>query len=132
LDKLMEIVLFRRNGAKVIVQQMTFAIKTSQGYRLGSISRDVTQLKQVEEELRASEARFRRLVEASPIPMWTNTDGVITYVNSAALQALGAAHPDQILRRPATDFIHPDYHALVEERVSQMVEGEKSAPLMEE
>lgn len=132
LDKLMEIVLFHRSGTKLIVQQMTFGIKTNQGYRLGSIIRDVTKLKHVEEELRASEARFRRLVEASPIPMWTNTDGVITYVNSAALQALGATHSDQVLGRPATDFIHPDYHALVEERVSQMVEAQKSVPLMEE
>jgi len=132
LNKLLEIELFRRDGTKVIVQQMTFGIKTNQGYRLGSIIRDVTKLKQVEEELRASEARFRRLVEVSPIPMWTNTNGMITYVNSAALRALGATHPDQVLGRPATDFIHPDYHALVEERVSQMVEAENSAPLMEE
>jgi PAS domain S-box-containing protein len=36
------------------------------------------------------------------------------------------------LGRPATDFIHPDYHALVQERVSQMVGAETSAPLMEE
>jgi PAS domain S-box-containing protein len=132
LDKLIEIELFRRDGTKVIVQQMTFGIETNQGYRLGSIIRDVTKLKQIEEELRASEARFRRLVEASPIPIWTNTNGVIAYVNPAALRALGAAHPDQVLGRPATDFIHPDYHALVEERVSQMVEAETSAPLIEE
>jgi PAS domain S-box-containing protein len=132
LDRLIEIELFRPDGTKVTAQQMTFGIKTNHGYRLGSIIRDVTKLKQVEEELKASEARFRRLVEASPIPMWTNTNGVITYVNSAALRALGATLPDQVLGRPATDFIHPDYHALVEERVSQMVEAENSAPLMEE
>jgi signal transduction histidine kinase len=36
------------------------------------------------------------------------------------------------LGRPGTDFIHSDYHALVEERVSKMVGAEKSAPLMEE
>jgi PAS domain S-box-containing protein len=132
LDKLIEIELFRRDGMKVIVQQMTFGIKTNQGYRLGSIIRDITQLKQAEEGLKASEARFRRLVEASPIPMWTNTNGIITYINSAALQALNATHPDQVLGRAATDFIHPDYHTLVQERVSHMVEAEKSAPLIEE
>jgi PAS domain S-box-containing protein len=132
LERLMEIELVRRDGTKVIVQQMTFGIKTNHGYRLGSIIRDVTKLKQVEEELRASEARFRRLVEASPIPMWTNTNGIITYVNSAALRALGTTQPDQVLGRPATDFIHPDYHALVQERVLQMVEAETSAPPMEE
>jgi len=97
LNKPMEIVLSHSDGTKIIVQQMAFGSKTHQGYRLGSIIRDITQLKRTEEELRASEARYRRLVEASPIPMWINKDWIITYINPVGLKVLGATRPTRLL-----------------------------------
>jgi PAS domain S-box-containing protein len=132
LDRLVEIELFHRDGTRVIAQQLAFGIKTNQGYRLGSIIRDITKLKQVEEELRVSEEKYRRLVEASPIPMWINQGEIITYVNPSALRVLGATHPEQIVGRPILDFVHPDYHAVVKERISQMREEGRTAPLLEE
>ena len=50
LDIPMEVELFRRDGTKIYIEQIAFSIKTKQGYRLGSVNRDITQLKQAEVE----------------------------------------------------------------------------------
>lgn len=93
---------------------------------------DITAHKQAEKALRESEEKYRRLIEVSPVAMWINQDGIITYMNPAALRILGAAQLEQVVGRAAFDFIHPDYHAVVRERITEMVEQEKIvAPLQE-
>jgi PAS domain S-box-containing protein len=64
--------------------------------------------------------------------MWINKDGIITYMNPAALSVLGATHLEQVTGRAALNFIHPDYHSMVIKRISQMVDEEKVVPLLEE
>jgi PAS domain S-box-containing protein len=44
-----------RNGEQIYIQQTIFPIKTGKGYRLGSITRDVTQPKKIEERMARDE-----------------------------------------------------------------------------
>jgi PAS domain S-box-containing protein len=73
----------------------------------GSI-RDVRERERLERELRASEARYRYLVDNSPDIVWTaDADGIITYMSETSEAVLGWP-PDEIVGRHLTTFIHPD------------------------
>jgi len=88
--------------------------------------------KLAEEALRESEERYRRLVEASPIPMWINKDGFITYMNPAALRTLGYRNSIRLWEGPPGTLSIPTTMDWVKERISRMMAGGKTAPLLEE
>lgn len=84
-----------------------------------------------EETLRDSEARYRSLAELSPDAIFINCDDRICYVNPVFMKLLGAESANQLLGKSPFEFIHPDDHAMVRERIQQILEGE-IAPLAEE
>jgi two-component system, LuxR family, sensor kinase FixL len=124
----------RKDGQLVVLETNGVPFFDANGKLLGyrGIDRDITERKRSEKALQESEERYRRLVEVSPIPMWINQNGLITYMNPAALQTLGATQLDQVIGMEALDFIHPDYLAIVKERISHMVVDDEIVPLMEE
>lgn len=96
------------------------------------ILQDVTLRRQMEQNLRESEERYRRLVELAPAPIVVHTNGKIVFVNTAALKMIGATKPEQLLGKPVLDFVHPDYHRLVKARIRKMIKDGKHVPPVEE
>ena len=84
-----------------------------------------------EQELRASEERYRRLVEVLPVSVVVSVEGKIVVVNTAAAKLAGTL-PEKLVGRGVFDFIHPDYHAIVRERIRWVVEKDLDAPFIEE
>ncbi len=75
--------------------------------RLLSISRDVTEQRQIEEALRRSEQELSDFFENAPIGLhWVGPDGSILRVNKAELDLLGYTR-DEYLNRNIADF-HAD------------------------
>ena len=87
-------------------------------------------LKQSEETLRASEQRYRGLVEMSPEAVFVNRNQRLEYANPAALGLFGARAPDQLLGKSPYDLFHSDYHPIVRERLRTLLAG-KPVPLIE-
>jgi PAS domain S-box-containing protein len=84
-----------------------------------------------EEALVESERRYRRLVEFSPDAIFIKRANRIVFANQRCLKLFGASSPEQVLGKTVFDFIHPDFHAIMTERLGLMETG-NPVPLIDE
>jgi PAS domain S-box-containing protein len=99
--------------------------------RFIGVNREVTAEKQAVEAVRQSEERYRGLVELSPEAVFVNRNDRIVLVNPAGLQLFGASSAEQLLGKSPFEVFHPDYHAVMRERIDKLLAGQR-APLLEE
>lgn len=80
--------------------------RTNEGYTVG-IYTDINERKRTENDLHASEERYRRLVQISPDAIFVDCDGVVVFANETAARMIGVAD--------ANDLIGTDVLALAAE-----------------
>jgi PAS domain S-box-containing protein len=126
--------LKRYDGTPIWVVDRARAVRDPQGtilYYDGSLV-DITEQRRSEEALRASEARYRALVESSPDGIGIHQDGRIVFINPAGARLLGAQSPDELVGKSVMDLLHPDYREVVRERIQRgLATGQPAPPLME-
>ena len=93
---------------------------------------DVTDARLMVAAVQASEARFRALVEWSPDAIVVHRDGKIIFVNPATLDMFGAKTPYELVGKAMLDRVHPDFRAMVMERVKKVSKLTNIAPPMME
>ncbi|MDD5142036.1 PAS domain S-box protein [Methanoregula sp.] len=94
------------------------------GNRVGAIEviRDITERKQTEEIVRASEGKFRSLVEEVPDFILVHRNGKLLFVNRAASESTGYAHED-LIGKSMLDFIVPEDRERVIASMKQRMMG---------
>jgi PAS domain S-box-containing protein len=106
-----EVQVRRRDGMPIWVSQNVRALHSKDGTVEGyeGIVEDITARKEAEAALRASEERYRNIIEvASDIVYRMDERGMFTYCNPTSLRLLGYA-PDELIGRHALALVHPAY-----------------------
>ncbi len=97
-----------------------------------SLAQDITEQKNIEKKLQASEYKYRTLIEHSPFAYVIHQNGKIVFANNTALQMAAADTIDDLIGLPMMDFVTPEYQAIAEQRQRNMYETGEAAPIMEQ
>jgi len=80
---------------------------------------------QAEAELRESEERYRKLLEAAPVGIAVHSEGKIVFTNPAGMRLLGGSSEAQIIGRSILQIIHPDRLKQAQSRIQRLLAGEE-------
>lgn len=129
-----EWITFADDGRRALLETIKTPMYDDRGSLIGvlGIGRDITERKRTEEDLRASEARYRGLVELFPEAIYIHTGGKLVFANSRGARLLGVERPEDLYGREALDFVHPDYREFVTNRIKSAFERDRFNPPVEE
>jgi diguanylate cyclase (GGDEF)-like protein/PAS domain S-box-containing protein len=82
--------------------------------------------------LERSKAHNQKLAELAPDAIFIYSDGVINFVNSAAVTLLGAANADEIIGKNVHEIMHPDYRPSAGQSIAGKLARERTTPLFAE
>ncbi len=114
-----------RPGAAEWISQHFYAIPDAQGKvaRVVILTEDISERKRKEDALKASEEKFRNLVEQMGEVFYSiDTQGLIEYT-SPSIQALLGFTPEELLGRKVFELIHPEDHEKVVRGLSDAIRG---------
>ncbi len=81
------------------------------------------------EDISENEQRYRDLVEHLPLGIGILSDGKLMFINISGARMMAAAKPEDLTGRNFLDFVHPDYHGIVEVRTLKAQQGEPTLPM---
>ena len=119
-----EVLYRRRDGSCVDVEVSGSVISYGGREIICTVVRDITERKQAEAELRASEERYRLLFKNNPHPMWVYDLETLKFiaVNQAAIQHYGYTR-DEFLNMTIADIRPPQALPQLLENISQVDVG---------
>ncbi len=109
--------MVRGDGSTFVAEIST--TRTRDG-RFLAIVRDITARREAADAARRAEQSFRALLDVLPDAVVVHHQGIVVYVNATAVRYIGVSGPEDLVGTRVIDFVHPDDHALVIDRIRVM------------
>ncbi len=90
---------------------------------------DITDRLKAENNLKASEDRYRKLVKHLPDAIVVHDGKIILFANDQAADMAGVKSGKILHGQPISAFIHPEYKEILSERVKKIVDGKTLDPI---
>lgn len=103
----------RRDGSTYPVDMTLQYFASEKPPSVIAIAQDITARKQAEQALEESEERYRSLAELSLDGIVVHADGLIVYANAQAMRIAEVKRLEDLIGRPAGNFVHPEDLATV-------------------
>ncbi|MHA2244266.1 MAG: PAS domain S-box protein [Candidatus Hodarchaeales archaeon] len=119
--------IIRKDGARRVNEASVSLITNSAGEPTGfrGIVRDITERRQVEQALRESETRYRRLIDLSPDAIiMTDLEFNIVAVNQQAVRLNGANIAEELIGKNGLEMIAPEDRQRAIENAQKTLQGE--------
>lgn len=134
LNELIEHIIQRPDGQRRYIQEISSGIKTSYGFMLCSITRDITERMQTEAALRESEQRYQRILDAVTdyIYMVQVEHGqVVQTVHGSGCVAVTGYTSEEYAADPYLWYrmIHEEDRDMVTDHANKILVGSEIAPL---
>ena len=115
----------QRGGTSHVFDVHKLPLRGANGeiYGVLTSARNVTETFRAEEALRASEARYRLLLETAPVALYVHDGQKVLFANRAFAELMGASDPAAMIGCAVTSIVHPDEVERVKERIRAVTEG---------
>ena len=95
-----------------------------------ALLRDLSQERDLHEEVAALTRRFRTVLEMAPVAMWISEGDHVAYANRAAFELFGVQPGQSLVGRSIYALLHPDAHADLRAQISSAIAGEAATPVV--
>lgn len=132
LGQRIERLALRQDGSEFPVEMSLTPLQSGQAGHFTVFIADITERKLAQARISDSEERFRTLIEWTREAIAVHRNGLLIYVNPAAIAMFGASSAQELLGRPVLDFVHPDFLPAVLARMKNTPADQVVAPLVEQ
>lgn len=109
-----------------------YILKPFDEVHLNSAIQIALQKHEANNKLKESEARYRALVEMSPIAIGIHCEGKVVYSNSAGVKLFGAKSANDLIGKPVMELVIPNFRDVVEERIKRVTNKKEILEPLEE
>ena len=115
---------YQRKDGRAMVGSVSAKLFQQEGVSyIISVTRDITERRRGDEALRASQDRYRSLVETSGYGIGIYQAGKLVFINATGARLLGAQNPEELIGRPSELTDHPEDHAAAQARRDRFLAG---------